>query len=76
MTEYVVRLANDRAVHSIQIDDGKGWRPAGGDFRAHELVLNERPGRTHQSYVRGVGAIKKIYNSLLFSKKEPDRNRI
>ena len=60
MTEYVVRLANHRATHCIQIEDG--WdhmKPDDDQYdKAHELVLGERPGRTHQSYVRGRDFIK------------------
>ena len=37
------------------------------------MVLNERGGRTHHSYVRGGNVIVKFNDSLMQAKKEPYR---
>ena len=41
---------------------------------ANEIFLKERPGRLHHSYIKMQGAIVKINERLLDSKKEPNRN--
>ena len=37
------------------------------------MVMNERGGRTHHSYVRGKGVIVKLNDAFLNAKKEPNR---
>ena len=76
MTEYTVRIANNKNVHAIQIDEGI-YDTIPNDVEnfqyGNELCLNERPGRKHHSYVRGTESISKIYNCLVNAMKEPDR---
>ena len=43
-------------------------------MKTHEMVLNERPGRTHHCYVKGQGVIGKLNNCLVHAIKEPTRH--
>ena len=75
MTEYAVRLANNPTVHVMQIDEGENYMYGGNcEFyqNTQEFVLNERPGRTHHSYIKGENVIDKINHYLLNAVKEPN----
>ena len=67
----------------MQIDDSEAHSGNFADLpvdddeydQANRLILNERPGRLHHSYVKGALVINKINEGVINAKKEPYRNR-